>query len=239
MSTSSRPVLRGERSERVSPHAFIDVSDLPSPARARRAGGEPGATGDDRWEESVARGEAEGRARGYAEGHREGLEAGIREGRESGVAIARAEAERAAAERIAPLLDAVDEAHRALVARDAVTLAELEGQVVDLALALASAVLEREVSVADDPGADALRRALRLAPQRGAVVARLAPDDVARLGDIADVAAGRSIEVVADPDVATGGCVVEVGAASVDASIDAALERARAVLSGQTDGAVL
>src|SRR5690606_23976171 len=122
MSTSSRSVLRGVRSDRVEPDAFLDVSDLPRPSVVR-----PGRTGDSRldlihgaaWDEGMARGEAEGRERGYADGHREGVEAGRREGFESGLATARAEAERAAGERVSALLGALERAHAELAARDA------------------------------------------------------------------------------------------------------------------------
>ena len=42
--------------------------------------------------------------------------------------------------------------------------------------------------------------------------------------------AGRSIVLVADPDVARGGCVVDAAGRRIDAQIETALERVAAAL---------
>jgi flagellar assembly protein FliH len=239
MNTSSRSVLRGARTEHIDLHAFVDVDELPRPSVDR-----PLSTGDARvdairaaaWDEGVSMGAAEGRARGFDEGRLEGIELGRREGFAAGNAEARATAEAVAAERVGSALDAMDAAIDDLQRRDAVVVAEIERSVVDLAVGLAAAILQREIAIVDDAGADAVRRALRLAPSRGDVIARLAPGDVDNLLDVATIAPGRNVEVVADPSVAPGGCIVDVGAARIDASIDGALDRARSALLGEGIG---
>jgi flagellar assembly protein FliH len=104
---------------------------------------------------------------------------------------------------------------------------------VDAALALAEAILGRELAVATDPGRDAIVRALAVAPVGpDGVVVRLHPLDRDRLGDLHDLALGREVTVVADATVAPGGCAATVGATDIDASVAAALARVRLVLGG-------
>jgi flagellar biosynthesis/type III secretory pathway protein FliH len=51
------------------------------------------------------------------------------------------------------------------------------------------------------------------------------------IGDAAQLATGRALELVADPSVAPGDCILEVGACRVDARIDSAIARIAEVLS--------
>jgi flagellar assembly protein FliH len=158
-------------------------------------------------------------------GHAAGFDAGLAEGRAAAVAVA--------AEELDELRRALADATRALgraAAELAVTQAlELRGaeeELVDAALAIAEAVVGRELAVAADPGRDALVRALRLVPPAAAAVAHLHPADLRCLegGGVADVS------LVADPAVEPGGCVVVAGDARVDAQIGPALARVAEVL---------
>lgn len=134
---------------------------------------------------------------------------------------ARADAERAGR----TLQSAVQQ----LRAFDAETLAEVQEQVVALAVALAESIVGREVRSFDDVARAAVDRALALAPDRGPAVMRVDPADVGAV--TAWVEDGRrtgDVSVVADPTVGRGGCTVEVGALLVDATIEAAIARLRA-----------
>lgn len=157
------------------------------------------------------------------EAHADGLRRGYEDGYQAGMADARADLSFA----LTALHEAIEDLHR----RDAAGLATLSEDTVTLALAIAEAVIGREIESAVDPGRDALVRALALAPDRGAAVARFHPDDLARLGDVDRVTGGRRIDLVADQRVERGGCILDVGPARVDAQVGAAVERVRAELA--------
>jgi flagellar assembly protein FliH len=121
------------------------------------------------------------------------------------------------------------------VAADRLRLHELADELLDTALTLAEDVLGHDVRWSPSAGQDALRRALAvLGDDVATFVARLHPDDVESLG-ASPGPAGASFEVVADPTVGRGGCIVEAGAARVDARLGAAMARVRAALSAEVD----
>ena len=91
-------------------------------------------------------------------------------------------------------------------------------------------MLDRELAVSTDPGADAIARALALVPGDSPVTVRLHPDDVRVLGEVSHLAQGRELVVVADPAVERGGCVAEAAGRQVDAQVGPALARVAAVL---------
>jgi flagellar assembly protein FliH len=158
---------------------------------------------------------------GYLDGHDQGVKTGYDAGYAQAVAEVSA--------RFSGAVDALDAAARQLAQADAVTLAELDEQATALALNVAQAVIGRELAAAADPGADALARALAFAPDRGDLVARLHPGDVAALGAIDGLLPGREVAIVADAGVEPGGCIIEIGACTIDAQIEPAFERVRAL----------
>jgi flagellar assembly protein FliH len=174
----------------------------------------------------------EGHAAGFAEGYAAGLSAAAVE------AAARAEqaeqqrraAGAAAAEQVDEALDVLGTMGRALADQDRLAIAEVEDVISDVALRVARAVLDRELELSADPGAEAIARALALAPEDCSAVIRLHPHDAAVIRDLSSLTAGRSVALVADPDVARGGCVVEGAGRRIDAQIETALSRVAAVL---------
>jgi len=179
-------------------------------------------------------------------GFREGFEAGRAEGVRTGAvegrdlarteldAGARAAAEAAFAADLQPTLRALDEAVAQLDAVDAVSLHDIEAEIVDLAFSVVEALLGRELELSTSAVRESLRRCLNLAPDRGEVVARVHPEDLANVGDLSHLAVGRRVELVADPSVERGGSVVEVGACRIDGQIGPALARVRSVLATAT-----
>ena len=163
------------------------------------------------------------------DGHHAGYEEGFQSGFADGIAEARARTEDLAA-RLTGLIPQFGDAAAALYAREATARQEIEDQVVAVAFEIAQVLVGHELSHAEHAGRDALARALDFAPEQGHVIARLHPDDLGALGDPADLAPGRSLVVVADATMRPGDCVVDVNGCRIDARLDTAIERVRAVL---------
>jgi flagellar assembly protein FliH len=163
--------------------------------------------------------------RAVEEGRRAGFDAGYGAGL---VAAATEAADREAHRQLAvdQALAALTDAAADLGRRQVTALTDIEDEVLEAALAIAQAVLEREISLATDPGRDAILRALALAPEGDAVV-RMHPADVEMLGE---VDCGRDLTVVADASVEPGGCLLELGACRIDAQISSAVSRVRKAL---------
>ena len=160
----------------------------------------------------------EGRAAGFESGRFEGVAQGLAQG------VVEGRAEVGAV--LAAISSSVDAAHQ----EDA----RLGAELLDLALTIAAAVLQREVTLASDSGHDALVRAMTATPGRTTVIAHLNPEDCELLGDVEDVVPGCEITVIADPSIGRGECVLDAGPTRVDARFGPALERVRAVLATPT-----
>lgn len=164
---------------------------------------------------------------GYVQGYQEGLDAAARE-------IEREIADhRSAANRLVAAASALEAATHALGNRDALTLAEVESQMIAVGVDLATQILGYELRATDQPVLDALRRAVELIPDRGTPVVRVHPDDLATVAEA--IQAGLfgwegSTDVAPDPTVERGGCLVDVDDCRIDAQIGPAIERLRNVL---------
>lgn len=168
------------------------------------------------------RGNDTARQRARTAGHAEGFAQGYADGR--------AAASEDLAGDLSFALTALHGAIEDLARRDAAGLESLQREATELALAIAREVIGREVLTADNPGADALARALRFAPDRGVAVARLHPDDLELISTSDRLATGRDVELIADRSVERGGCILDVGPARIDAQLTPALERIRTEL---------
>jgi flagellar assembly protein FliH len=163
------------------------------------------------------------------EAREEGFKAGYAEGlaRAEGAADA---AGREAERRIQSAMAALIAAAGAFAQRQATAMTDIEDEVAALAFQLATALVGRELAAAENPGRDAVARALGLAPRRVDVIIRLHPDDAALVPDPDELAPGRGVTLVADPAVERGGCMLDAGGAHIDAQIGPALERVREAL---------
>ncbi len=153
--------------------------------------------------------------------------------------------EQALVEQARTACDALDQAVRQLEARTVPGLEEMADVVLEGAVRLAEAVLGAELSVLDDAGTLALRRALSPLPDDGRVVVRMNPQDVEVIraaGTSQDGSTGaqriegHDVELVADAALRRGEAVADLGAARVDGRLDAALHRAVAAAGLLPDG---
>jgi flagellar assembly protein FliH len=177
---------------------------------------------------------AQAREEGFARGHAEGLVAAETECRtameQEIAAMHLAEAERQ--ESLRRALATLDAAGEALARRQVAALPEVEDLLLETAFRLATALLGRELSLADSPVRDAVRRALAVLPADMPVSVTVHPSDVAALDEVGDdLTAGRLVRIETDPDVEPGSCWADGGFRHVEASLSAALERVRQVLA--------
>jgi len=162
------------------------------------------------------------RQEGYAAGFEEAYSAGYTNGMtDAGTHI----------ELLGQLVQRLSAAADVLAARETTAREHIEDQVVATALQIAEVIVGHDLEQPDDRGRNAIARALALAPERGHVTARLHPADIAAIGDPATLVAGRTLEIVADPSLSPGDCLVDVGACRVDARVSDAIVRAHEVLA--------
>ena len=130
-------------------------------------------------------------------------------------------------------LAAIDSAAAALAAASTETAEELEDTVLDLAVELAQALLQREIRLSGTTARDALTRALRQVDSDAPVTVRLSVSDHAVLmADAEPYASGqRLITIEPDPSLSPGDAVALCGVTRVDARLMAGLERVKAVLA--------
>jgi flagellar assembly protein FliH len=187
----------------------------------------------DVYAEELARLRERAHAEGYAVGYAEGIKA---------AEVVVAEEQRAAAERFAEAQTrwerrvvsataALGSAVRQLDEAALPTADDVRETILGTVLTLVEDLLGRELSVAEAPGLDALRRALTLCPTDSPTVVRLHPDDLAEIPPAALADLPDTVTVVADERVDRAGALAETGSRHVDAQLGPALQRVQAVLN--------
>jgi flagellar assembly protein FliH len=219
-SPDRHPVLRGPLADTATAAEFaVDLRhDVPVDAAA------------------VERVKQQARTAGYAEGWAQGqreaaVAADVATGRARTAELAHDQRRTAALARAVNALGrAVTELENQLMP----TFTELQGVLLTHAFELAEAIVGRSL---DDPqrrGADALRRAMGAAQEPGNVTVSLHPSDyeslVGAAGESDFEHEGRRVSLRPDPTLQPGDAIAETGAATVDATIAAAVARAREAL---------
>jgi flagellar assembly protein FliH len=176
------------------------------------------------------------RTTGYAEGWAQGQRAAAIEAEKAAERV-RAVEHAHEQRRAAALAQAVNALGRAVTNFEAQlmpTMTELQEAVLGHAFELAEAIVGRVVDDPEGRGADALRRAMKAAPSQGEIVVSLHPDDYRNLVGTAPDAdynyEGRPVHLRPDPALHPGDAVAETGTTTVDASLVAAVQRAREAL---------
>jgi flagellar biosynthesis/type III secretory pathway protein FliH len=160
-----------------------------------------------------------------AKAEKDGYEAGYVRGEQAAAAelarqISALETERAS---VSSAVIGLQAARTALEAADALGAQEAQRASVELAYELCETILEREMQ-RDGVVLETVARAIALLPSREATVLRVSEQDYPL---VASQFAGGSVRVITDSEVGLGGCIVEAGAARVDARWETALARVR------------
>lgn len=164
------------------------------------------------WAEQLNALHESARQQGFEQGRTEGHRVGVEQGRQAMAASG------------ASLAASVDRLLSQLETQSAALGETLSAKTVDLALEIAAAVLGREISVTEDPGAEAIARCLEMAPATGDLFARLNPDDAAELGRIEGLA-DRGLIITADPALQRGDAIVTINEATIDGRLGESLRR--------------
>ncbi len=164
----------------------------------------------------AARGEADGlrreaREQGYADGLREGHEKGVADGRTEGLAELRA-----ALDRWLAMGDALAEAWRT-------RFADVEAEVRDVAVAAAERLAQEQLTLAPELVLGVVRDCLRRAAEAELVTVLVSPKDVALVrehrDELAKVLRGTGrFEILEEPKVEPGSCLVETKTQVIDAT---------------------
>lgn len=109
-------------------------------------------------------------------------------------------------------------------------LQKAERQVVELALAIASRVLHRELSIDRELLVAMGRVALERLGENTSATIRLNPNDYAVVGSQTHLGDSAVVRVVSDPTVGAGGCLVQSDFGLIDAGIDAQLSEMASAL---------
>lgn len=153
-------------------------------------------------------------AKGFAQGERAGLEAAGQRGE-------------------AMLRRLTETLGELTVVRDRM-IHQTERQMVELALAIAKRIVNREVAIDRDLLIAMARVALDRLGEAAHITVRLSPDDFAVTG-AAQMAqlTGSNVEVVADARISRGGCRVDSDLGVLDAGIEAQLQEVARALLGE------
>jgi flagellar assembly protein FliH len=215
----AQPVVRDEHAGTVVVARFdVDLREQPT------LPGEIGAR-------LRAEAESAGYANGWAKGRRE-ADLAARAARDQVEAEVR-QANAVQAARMDQALTALTGAASGLERRMVPVAAELADIVVATAYALAETIIGRELTLAVEPGRDAVARALAYARADLPVTVRLHPSDYAtvtqRQPGTVEIE-GRTVSITADATLRPGDAVAECDATTIDARIEPALDRVREVM---------
>jgi flagellar assembly protein FliH len=205
-------------------YCFPDISDMDGAARGatpgfRRVapGGEPGRVGGRggrRREQARVDLEQEFYCKGFADGERSGLEQGERTGTENTL------------RQVDTLLEGLGRTTDQMQRLHAEAVRSCEWELVQLALAVAGKIVEREVRADPTAVAAIVQSALSRIEHAERVTVRMNPADLERLNGVRAkmleglAGGGSGLRFEADDAIRQGGCLIESDRGDVDARIE-------------------
>lgn len=178
----------------------------------------------------------------FEEARQRGLEKGVEEGRKKGFNEGSKEARNAFESKVAdevalrvakacevataPIIKLVDE----MKGKRQALLRNWEENILQISAAIAFQAIMREPTLLREAPLDLLREALDLAMNCSTLKIRMNPRDVANLGDsikaiLEETGNLAKSELVSDPKITIGGCLVETSLGVVDERLESRLER--------------
>lgn len=152
------------------------------------------------------------------------------QGRKDAAAAAEKLHDEKLAKQVATLLPALAKTIESVEQSKATWLAHWEKNVIHLAARIAACVVRKEHVADPQIALTLLREALELAAGGGQLTIRLNPNDRSALGAQAEKMAAEfgklaTAELIADPQIAPGGCRIETQFGAIDQSFDAQIAR--------------
>lgn len=178
-------------------------------------------------------------ARHDATAERRRYDTGFQQGRDAGYAVGKAEVDAAIedhrrnAERLGALCEALESAMSQMLQLESDSVGSIEEAVIGLSIDIAESLVRREITE-HQAVIDVIAHCLQL-HNGDKPVARVNPDDLkcavdARRAGL--IGGDTTFELVADPTVQRGGCVLDGGSTRFDAQVAPAAARVRAALTG-------
>ncbi len=132
-------------------------------------------------------------------------------------------------QRVARVLPSLQQAIDQLSAARTSHLKQCETRIVQLAAAIAARLIRRELQDVPEIPLELIREALQLATGSSQIKLRLAPEDYRilreRLADLDGFTDAGHAEIVADPQVSRGGCIVQSEFGIIDQRFESQLSR--------------
>lgn len=163
---------------------------------------------------------------GRKQGHAEGLAKGLEEGRKKG----REEAQTQAKPQIDALVRSWDTAMKDFEKRRDAMLSDARADVLRLAVAIAERVIKRSVTIDPSIVTAQVEAALGMVMSPSRLVVRVHPDDLAATHSAMPTLLERlqgsaQAEVVGDPAITRGSCVVTTDKGRIDATLESQLDK--------------
>lgn len=161
----------------------------------------------------------------YDRGYQEGLVAGREQGLSEGRQAAEAELARASAALSTAMAEVAAERRR--------VLADVQDGALRLALTLARKIVHTELAASGEAAARAVEAAVRHAQDATVLRVRVHPDDKARIEQVRPEAVA---ELIPDPALSPGGCLVETDCGEIDATVETQWQALSAALEAEIQG---
>lgn len=227
MTSSRRPIFRA--ATLAAEHMAVPLRDAPGPLTLAGAGGPAALAANAEAEARAIVAEAEMlREQIVADAWNEGYRQGVDEARSQMTHVL--EAAEAMASALSEQLDRLPDA--------------LAAETGAMALEVAARVVRAELHARPERVLDVVRTAIRRATDRERLLVHVNPDDLAVVREGAPDMAARiggtgRLEVVDDPRIPRGGCIVETGGGDVDARLATQMSRMLEALAEDPDDSLV